>query len=66
LQVFFPTIGIDVGIWPSEIVAAVSFGTAIVLGAVVGSPMHGILASWMTQFFFVSGAPTPHLPSSPP
>jgi acyl-CoA-binding protein/MFS family permease len=65
LQVFFPTIGIDVGIWPSEIVAAASFGTAIVLGAVVGSPMHGVLASWMTQFFFVTGAPSPHLPASP-
>jgi hypothetical protein len=38
----------------------------------VGSPMHGVLASWMTQFFFVTGAPlpsspliSPHLPSSP-
>jgi hypothetical protein len=43
-----------------------------VLGAVVGSPMHGVLASWMTQFFFVTGAPlpsspliSPHLPLSP-
>ncbi len=47
LQVFFPTIGIDVGLWPSELVAAASFGGSIVLGALMGGPMQGVLASWM-------------------
>lgn len=36
-------------------VAAASFGAAIVLGALVGSPMHGVLAGWLGECFSVAG-----------
>ena len=44
LQVFFPAIAVEVGLWPDEVVAAVHFGGGIVVGAVAGGVGHGLLA----------------------
>ena len=44
LQAFFPGVAVLLGLWPDAMAAAVSFGGAIVLGAVLGGPAHGFVA----------------------
>ena len=55
IQVFFPAIAVDLGVWPNEVDAAISFGGGIVLGAIVGGVCHGFAATKAASYFSVAG-----------
>ena len=44
LQVFFPAISVEIGLWIDEVDAAMHFGGGIVCGAVFGGVLHGLVA----------------------
>ena len=44
LQVFFPAIAVELGVWRDEVDAAIHFGGGIVAGACVGGVAHGLVA----------------------
>lgn len=49
LQVFFPAIAVEIGLWPDEADAATNFGAAIVGGTVFGGVLHGYIAEKCTR-----------------
>jgi MFS family permease len=48
LQVFFPAIAVEIGLWPDEAHASTNFGAAIVGGTIFGGVAHGWVAEKLT------------------
>lgn len=49
LQVFFPAIAVDIGLWEDEVAAATNFGGGIVAGAIFGGVAHGLVAERLSK-----------------